>query len=289
MQPEPIGFGRHIWGAQAAKTTIFFFFACCPIFYPSCFILCHPVFDVFAILFFSIYCFVYGVYSSRERRLGTMLFFHPASHSHLGAAHCNYSPVLRSHVQLQQSTRCFTYLSSIWRERDCYCYSFTFPKGPWRIQTGNLPVTNQCLKAIKILFSMKHLPCLQTTALGEKVSFFYDKFTRGKQIYSSATANDAKWCSQTQPTPLNSDHDVCPFSPVRTPWWMGSRAAPSSCLSSPCASEQGEMNRAVTSISAKYQIEPTSDHFSTNGECETALKMFSDGARRGEKSSLSAR
>lgn len=41
--------------------------------------------------------------------------------------------------------------------------------------------------------------------------------------------------------------------------------------------EQGEMNQAVTSISADNQLEHTPDNFSTNGKRETALKMAQTG------------
>lgn len=37
--------------------------------------------------------------------------------------------------------------------------------------------------------------------------------------------------------------------------------------------EQGEMNQAVTSISAHNQIRHSSDLFSTDGKHQTALKM----------------
>lgn len=173
MQSKPIGFGCYIWGARAPKTTIFSFFFCLlsrilsklqlsVLFFATLFwCVCNSF--LYLVLFFC------SFYLSREQQLSTMLFSHPASHSHLGTAHCNYSP-----VQLQQSSWGFTYMSRFWRQRErkCYCYSFTFPKGPG-IWTGHLPVTELCPQAITVLFIMKHLPCFKTTAWGGGVWFLW--------------------------------------------------------------------------------------------------------------------
>lgn len=115
--------------------------------------------------------------------LSTTLFSHLASHSHLGAAHCNYSPFLRSHVQLLQRSWCFAY----------------FPKGRKKESvTATLSLSQEfelatfqslmCLQAIAVLFIIKHMPCL---LLERKKCHIYDKITWGEQIYS-AVVNDAK-------------------------------------------------------------------------------------------------
>lgn len=115
--------------------------------------------------------------------LSTTLFSHLASHSHLGAAHCNYSPFLRSHVQLLQRSWCFAF----------------FPKGRKKESvTATLSLSQEfelatfqslmCLQAIAVLFIIKHMPCL---LLERKKCHIYDKITWGEQIYS-AVVNDAK-------------------------------------------------------------------------------------------------
>lgn len=84
-----------------------------------------------------------------------------------------------------------------------------------------LPVTEQCLQAIAVLFIIKKkkLDMFTNNCLGDRKCHFHDRITWGKQIYSPVTVTGARAMllpGQTQLTPLNSDLDVCPFffSPV---------------------------------------------------------------------------
>lgn len=110
---------------------------------------CLPL-GSFLCAFFFFILFVQGTPAEHSA-----LFFHLASHSHLGAARCNYSPFLRSHVQLQQRSWCFAY----------------FPKGRKKESVPATPSLSQefelatfqslmCLQAIAVLFIMKHMRCL---------------------------------------------------------------------------------------------------------------------------------
>lgn len=290
MQSKPIGFGCYIWGARAPKTTIFsFFFACCPVFYPSCNCLFYslpPCFGVFAILFSILFYF-------------SVAFICPGNSNW---AQCSFLILL--HIHTWELPTVITVLCSSSRAVGASLTCLDF-EGKEKESVTATPLLSQKAQGFELatfqsqncvhrllqsylLWSTCHV---SKQLLGGEGCDFYDKITRGKQIYSSATANDAKWC----------------FSPAKHSWhhltWVlmcvhfsradtvtdgePSRTQFMSVLA--VCLEQGGMNQAVTSISSNNQIEHTSDNFSTDGERETALKMAQTGLGLEKKLPFSSR
>lgn len=156
MQPKPTRFRLCICRAQTAKATIFTLLVV-PYFFQAV-LFVSSVFDVFAILFSS--C---GFHLSRECQPSTMLFSHPASHSHtwelptvITVLSC--AAMCSSRRAVGASLTCLDYEG---KEKESVTATFPKSHGIW---TGNLPVTKLCLQATAVLFIMKNLPCLQTTA-----------------------------------------------------------------------------------------------------------------------------
>lgn len=122
--------------------------------------------------FLFLYLYLFSFYLSRERQLGAQCSFLSLLHIHTWELPTVITVL--SHAAMCSSSRAVPASLICFfegKEKVCYCYT--------GISTGNRPVPDLYLQAITVLFIMKHLPCVQTTARAIKCHF-YDKFTGGQ-------------------------------------------------------------------------------------------------------------
>ncbi len=254
MQPKPIGFGCHIWGAQAPKTTIFFFH-----------LLSHILSKLQLSVLFSATLF----WCVCNSFLFSIFFYFSSAFicpRNGNWGQCSFLILL--HIHTWELPTVITVLCSSCRVvgASLTCRDF---EGKDKKSPTATPLLSQKAQGFE-LATFQSQNCvyrLLHSFLLWSPCHVYKELLRGKQVWvlwqNHSGQTDLLLCNgkrcqmmlfpgQTQLTPLNSDLDVRPFfradtvtdgEPSRTQF-MSVLAA---CL------EQGEMDQAVTSISTNNQ------------------------------------